>query len=402
MYTLGGHRLPLVMASEKEDGMREISLKKRLEVLALYLQGLPYDNVVAKMGVSKGSVVTIVDELRAGRIPSLKDLREVADELRELAVRLRKTGLNVTEAALGLTFFQQLVGLGIEPQLVPQWAKMCQEILPDESKRKDVLNAAVRLVKAEEDTGVTYDELPAQCEAKVTELKQLEGKIAALKTEEEKARAAATEADKALAEKHRFVDAEKRRLDGELRQLLSEHRLTLDNVEFVAKLFSEELKGEGVGEKDIEAIRCEVKVVGNLQNTVFDLEFKKGFVGGEIEALDEEKARLEAEVSSYRQLVDRLKRRADRLWPVRGSENLSDAVDSFTNTLEIVIPGERWEKYRDKVTRNFVARADTLCRDAELLFNFLLEQLMTSRQAQQMVRILGRSWRIGQPLAEAY
>lgn len=85
--------------------MREIPLKKRLEVLALYLRGLPYDSIVTNTGVSKGSVAAIVDELKAGKIPGFKDLRDVAEELRELSIKLKKQGLGASEARLGLTFF---------------------------------------------------------------------------------------------------------------------------------------------------------------------------------------------------------------------------------------------------------------------------------------------------------
>lgn len=124
--------------------------------------------------------MAIVDELKSGSIPGFKDLRDVADALRELSVRLRKQGLGVSKTSLGFTFFQQLANLGIEPQLVSQWVKMCQNILPQESTSKSLLNAAARLVKAEKDSGLTYDEITAQCEAKAAEAKHLEARIAIL------------------------------------------------------------------------------------------------------------------------------------------------------------------------------------------------------------------------------
>lgn len=179
---------------------------------------MPYDSIAARTGVSKGSVVTIVEQLKAGKIPGFKDLGEIAEELRELSVKLKKQGLSASEAALGFTFFQQLAELGIEPELLRQWVKLCREIVPEESTRRSLLHAAARLVKVEEDTGVTYDELTARCEAKAAEAKQLEARITALKTDEEKAQAAVREAAQALAKKCRFVDAEKRRLDGELKR----------------------------------------------------------------------------------------------------------------------------------------------------------------------------------------
>ena len=48
---------------------REIPQSKKREVVRLYFEGLPYDALVKRTGVAKGSVATIVEDLRAGRFP---------------------------------------------------------------------------------------------------------------------------------------------------------------------------------------------------------------------------------------------------------------------------------------------------------------------------------------------
>jgi DNA-directed RNA polymerase specialized sigma24 family protein len=48
-----------------------IPLKKRMEVLKLYFEGLSYDEISKAARISKGSVVNIVRELMKGSIPNV-------------------------------------------------------------------------------------------------------------------------------------------------------------------------------------------------------------------------------------------------------------------------------------------------------------------------------------------
>ena len=52
--------------------MREIPAKKRVEVLRLFFEGLPYEEVGRRVGASKGSVINIVTELRDGHYPEFE------------------------------------------------------------------------------------------------------------------------------------------------------------------------------------------------------------------------------------------------------------------------------------------------------------------------------------------
>lgn len=47
---------------------REISWRKRQEVVRLYFEGLSYDDIAARTGLDKGSVVNIIGELRHSRV----------------------------------------------------------------------------------------------------------------------------------------------------------------------------------------------------------------------------------------------------------------------------------------------------------------------------------------------
>ena len=56
--------------------MAELPMKKRLLVLRLYLEGYPYSEISARVGIAKGSITSIVNDLKAGRLPAPADLGE--------------------------------------------------------------------------------------------------------------------------------------------------------------------------------------------------------------------------------------------------------------------------------------------------------------------------------------
>ncbi len=47
--------------------MQKLSVKKELQVVKCYLRGLSYDEIAAKVNVSKGAVANIVAKLRNGQ-----------------------------------------------------------------------------------------------------------------------------------------------------------------------------------------------------------------------------------------------------------------------------------------------------------------------------------------------
>lgn len=94
-----------------------------MQVLKLYFKGYSYGGIVEKTGVSKGSVVNIVRELKEGRYPKLESIMDVVNELRDLAVEIRKGSLEVSKASLGLKFYQRVKDV-VEPQTLDKYIKM--------------------------------------------------------------------------------------------------------------------------------------------------------------------------------------------------------------------------------------------------------------------------------------
>jgi len=164
---------------------KEIPPGKRRRVLVLYVQGFPFVEIATKTGLSTGSVANIVQEAKEGKFEELRDVREQIDGLRELSVALRKNKLKITEALLGLSFYERLVNLGLEPDALDSWIKMCHEISPPDYAVEEFVSAALRLKELEHQKGMTYEELVEDYEAKGEGLSEVESRTSELETSRE-------------------------------------------------------------------------------------------------------------------------------------------------------------------------------------------------------------------------
>jgi len=150
-----------------------------MEVLTLYFDGFSYDEIVEEMErrgrpVSKGSVVSIIKELREGVYPRFDLVLDQVEHLRQLAITCRKQGLSVSEASLGLALFKRLIGLGVEPSSVEGWIRMCKRLSTPNYPVERFVNSAIRLKELEEETGKSYGKLIRSFEEAQTDLAELQ------------------------------------------------------------------------------------------------------------------------------------------------------------------------------------------------------------------------------------
>ena len=157
--------------------MPEVSLQKRLTVVRLFLEGWSYDEISTRAGVGKGTVASIVNDLKAGHFPEAHDLREQVEILREVAVEFRRSSLTVGQVAAGLTCFQRLVSLGVEPEELERFVALCQRLAAQgEGMSPDAFaRTALQLHRLLEERGLDLAGLEAKV-ANLTEMQQhLEG-----------------------------------------------------------------------------------------------------------------------------------------------------------------------------------------------------------------------------------
>ncbi len=94
--------------------MRQINFQQKMEVIDFYLEGFSTNDIVDKSQISKGAIISIIQDAREGKFVGL-ETKDRIDELHAVSVRLKKETLDLTQARLGFTFFRRLLDLGIEP-----------------------------------------------------------------------------------------------------------------------------------------------------------------------------------------------------------------------------------------------------------------------------------------------
>ena len=205
---------------------REIPLSKRLEVVKLYFEGLSYDDIVKRTGVAKGTVAAIVEALRAGGFPQFEHVTDMVNELRELTVDLRKAGITITEAASLFILLKKLIGLGVEPPHLESWVRMCQTVPEGEFSRSQVIRAASKLAKLEQE-GLSYEQTLERLGTSSDELKKLQGDLAELRTDQTKLHGRREE----LTQANHRLEAGSTRLQGRLNAMAVQEKEQEDHLQ---------------------------------------------------------------------------------------------------------------------------------------------------------------------------
>ena len=258
--------------------MRETPLKKRMEVLKLYFEGYPYDEIASKVGIAKGSVVNIIKELRDGRYPEFDSALEIVDELRDLAVRIRKKNISISQATIGLKFYEKLSF--VEPSMLESYIRMCEKISPADFPIDKFVNAAISLCKLEEELGKPYDvalkNLQDELRKNSSILKELELRVEELEGRRDRA-------EKELKGLEEKCKSKRRELEELIKGKESLESLGVDEVSRLSSFAKECEKLEYDVEKLIKLLR-----------------------------LVEERDFLEEEVRSLRKKINALKREKER------------------------------------------------------------------------------------------
>jgi len=186
---------------------KEITQARRLEVVKLYFEGFPYDDIARKAGVAKGSVAAIVEELKEGRFPQFEHLTDLLNELRDMVVALRKSKMSSAEAVYLFILVKRLIPLGVEPSQLESWIGMCLSVPQEGFPHGQIIQAATKLAKMERE-GKSYEEVIASLNSSLAEAKRLEGKVNSLRVEQSQLE----EKVKSLSEARRNTEQEVKRL----------------------------------------------------------------------------------------------------------------------------------------------------------------------------------------------
>jgi hypothetical protein len=165
--------------------MRAITYERKMQALELYLEGLSTNQVVERTGISKGAVVGILADARAGRFP-VPSLGERLEEAHVLGVKLKKEGISLTEARLGIRFLKRLQVLGVEPERLAEWEEFSSRVGPEPPE--GFLPAAMEFFKLAQEKGKSYSQLLAEVRELSAQRDRLAAEVADLQIKEERAR----------------------------------------------------------------------------------------------------------------------------------------------------------------------------------------------------------------------
>ncbi len=173
--------------------MRQITYQAKMEALELYLKGFSANEVVAKTGISKGAVISIIKDAREGKFPQL-ELKDRVDELHSLSVRLIKGELDLGQAKLGFTFLRRLLEAGIEPDQIKAWIEFCSEISP--SPPEGFIPAAMEFFHVEKETGMSFAEIATKVKELSAQRENLAEEVRDLNAKEARAKELGVEIEK--------------------------------------------------------------------------------------------------------------------------------------------------------------------------------------------------------------
>jgi len=153
--------------------MQKISTTKKMRAIKLYLEGLSFDQIAAKAGISKGTTSNIISEFRAGAYPEVSDTPELLDALRELAQDLKQSGLTPVQASIGMRFLKQVQELGVEPAEIDSIIQVYRKLTNETVDMPVFIHAAMTLDEVHRRTGLGIEEL----EAKAKKLEKQAGRL---------------------------------------------------------------------------------------------------------------------------------------------------------------------------------------------------------------------------------
>ncbi|MFC1866429.1 hypothetical protein ACFLYB_06955, partial [Chloroflexota bacterium] len=165
--------------------MEQLTWKKRLQVVYLYFSGLSFGQIAAKTGISHGSVVNIINELKAGNFPEAADVVDQIEILRDLAIDLHKLHMSAGKSAVGIAVFKRIYELNLDPADMERWPLLINSIKTQDDAQ-ELIEAAYNVRDLEHEWNLS---LPAiedkvnQLGEKAKELKILAGNIVKAKTQ---------------------------------------------------------------------------------------------------------------------------------------------------------------------------------------------------------------------------
>lgn len=160
--------------------MERLSTYKRAAVIRQYLSGMSYDEIAAKVGVSKGTVANVITELKTGKFTETVDLAEHIESLRELSIDLNRLKMTPTQCIAGLAVLNRINECGLDPADINRWP-MIIKTAGNEADAEEFVKLVYSIQEVQQRTGLDLEEF----DNKVHELENKAVKLEPLLTQYE-------------------------------------------------------------------------------------------------------------------------------------------------------------------------------------------------------------------------
>ncbi len=267
--------------------MREISIKAKRQVITLFFSGLSYDQISRESDVSKGGVVNIIDEFRAGDLSVPPGMTEYVDELRRLVVDIKRNDTGVSHLKSYVKLHAKLKEMGVNIEQADQWLDICQDIAIPTVSSNQFVKAALELAQLTSGNGMSYTSALADYTAKLDLCVKLDNDIeqkkealnqlkSRLKEETQQATEILNSINKVIATAQDAFQKQKKALHAQIEAYIAEHKLSQAKIKTVLAVLQSVLGKTGLSQNDVVKISGDIAAAGSLATYIGQLDIKKG------------------------------------------------------------------------------------------------------------------------------
>jgi myosin heavy subunit len=276
--------------------MRELAAQQKNMVIKMFLEGYSYDEIASKLGVAKGSITNVVEEIRTGSLPLPNEIAGYVDELRKIAVDMKKNNTNVSALMPYLMIHNKLKSMGISNHQIEPWIDIYRQIASEDVPNRQFVEAALELARLTSKTGMSYESLISDYTKKSEELGSTQAEIDRCKKRVDELRRNLTEQRKHNIQRVRELEKElevatenhnksKERMKADLDKHLAENKLSWEKVDTVIAIFDKKLSEAGLTQAQAKELSQRIEATGYLSVTIAQQEVQSKELSSELENL---------------------------------------------------------------------------------------------------------------------
>lgn len=364
--------------------MRELAAQQKSMVIKLFLEGCSYDEIARKLGIAKGSIANIVEEIRTGSLPLPNEIAGYVDDLRKIAVDMKKNNTNVSALMPYLMIHNKLKSTGISNHQIESWIDICRKIASEDVPNRQFVEAALELARLTSKTGMSHESFIRDYAKKLEELKSTKCKTVKYKKQVGELRRNLTkqrrhnirciqslEKELAVATENHYKSKERMRAD--LNKHLAENKLSWEKVDTVIAILDKKLSEAGLTQAQVEELSKKIAAAGYLSATISRQEVQSKQLSSELENLSKEKGQTKKALQEINEEYAKVKY----------------ALISRIQELEKVNNDYNWVNAELSKIAEIVPQIDCSMKLAKLLLGFLTDpQKLSAYDLDRFVKLM--------------